>query len=786
MSVPLPTFSPEIADQLVKDTMPQGYLFLDTEGIGIDCSHKVLELFGLKTSQDFFDNWFRLSPTVQPNGRASVVYYQEIVSRVNASGKIVFEWLHNTINGEPLPVEVTCVRHSHNNKDFLVAYLKDMRTETDQQQDMDTEHFRLASILRSCPICFAILTEDSFAFVTPFMSNFFGVKAGDTFSSLFPDPTMADRLYQDARDNEIVPWVPVTLKTRYGEYKEMLAYSLAFDGTAGYCEQIVWLVDVTQSRKLERELKAAKELAEAATKAKSEFLANMSHEIRTPMNAIIGLTHLVLQSQLNDQQTEYLETVQQSAHILLRLINDILDFSKIEAGRMLLEYGEFSIGSVISEISAIISIPIQKKNLEFHVEVDENLPVLVMGDSVRLHQVILNLLTNAVKFTENGAIRLNIDVVEADFLSAVVRFSVTDSGIGMTPIQVKGLFQPFAQACASTTRKFGGTGLGLAISQQIVKLMHGEISCQSEQGKGTTFTFTARFGIPLEGEVVSVDESTEVKIHALLLGDSSHDQATVQHYIELLGAKVSQGGAELAEIKETLESGRIKDIDFIIFDFSDLSKSFVPVFKMLQEKHPNPMPVCVVVEHPALEPVLAELGIKDLAHTIKKPIVAGDLFNIVAKVVKYKEQLHHEQKASKSQIMARNKVGVDIPKTIRGANILLAEDNKINQMVAIGLLKVEGFETTVADNGRIALDLLEQQPFDLVLMDIQMPEMDGYETTKAIRSDERFKHIPIIAMTASAMSGDREASLEAGMNDYVAKPIDPKLLYSALVKWIRK
>ena len=453
---------------------------------------------------------------------------------------------------------------------------------------------------------------------------------------------------------------------------------------------------------------------------------------------------------------------------------------------MILEYRKFAIHSLITDLVAIVGVSAQQKKLELQVEVDENLPSIVMGDSVRLHQVVLNLLTNAIKFTEKGTIRLHAEVVESDGLSIVVRFSVTDSGMGMTPDQIKNIFKPFSQASASITRQFGGTGLGLAISKQIVELMHGSISCQSTHGKGTTFTFTARFGIPLEGEVINVDESTEIRTDALLVGDYPREQATMRHYIELLGSNVYQAKAELSEFKEILQSERIEAVDFIVFDFADLRKGFVPTYTALQEKRLDPMPLCVVTEQPGLHAVLDELGIRDSVLTLTKPVIAGDLFNIVAKVAACKEELRLKKRASDGQDSSQKEGEVVIPDSIRGAKILLAEDNKINQMVAVELLRVEGFETTVAENGKIAVELLQQQKFDLVLMDVQMPEMDGWEAARIIRSDERFRDLPILAMTANAMSGDREASLAAGMNDHISKPIEPKVLYGALARWIRK
>ena len=780
-----PTFPPEIIDQLVRDTVPLGYIYWDINGNGLGCSPGALELFGLKSHQEIFDHWEQLSPAFQPNGYTSKFYFNELLALADISGKIVSHWQFQTIHGEPIPVEMTCVRHCFNDDHVLITYIRDQRGVIPFQGPVD-DNFRFGSILRSCPLCFALLSGDQFTFVTPFMSNFLSVKVGDTLSTLITDTEVIEILCGEHDESDFISWIPVTIRTPCGEFKEMLVHMLCFDDANSHSEKILWLIDVTQSRRIERQLKADKELAEANTKAKSEFLANMSHEIRTPMNAIIGLTHIVLRTPLEPQQAEYIETVQQSAHILLRLINDILDFSKIEAGRMILEYREFSIKSIISEVSAVVDVPMQKKNLSLQIEMDENLPANVMGDSVRLHQVLLNLLTNAIKFTEEGIIRLTVEAAESDMLSAVIRFSITDSGIGMTPHQVKGLFMPFVQATASTTRRYGGTGLGLAIAKQIVELMHGEILCESELDKGTTFTFTVRLGIPLEGEIVNVDETAELRTDALLVGDSPQNLKTLQHYIELLKAKVHQTGVKLEEFKGFLESKKMVNIDFIIFDFSDLRKDFIPIYAALKEKKLPSMPMCVMVEHPELAPVLDELDIKDSVFTISKPIVASDIFNVMAKVAAHNEELRQKKKELDNQGPLRADEEMVIPDSIRGAKILLVEDNKINQMVAKELLRVEGFETTVADNGRIAVELLQENTYDLVLMDIQMPEMDGYEATRTIRSDVRFKDLPIVAMTASAMSGDRELTLESGMNDYIPKPIDPKMLYRALSKWIQK
>ena len=296
-------FSPEIIDRLVRDTMPLEYVVWDTKGDWIQCSPDLPELFGLNTPQEVCDHWDRLAPPIQPPGHSAQKLLKEMIALADLGGKIVFEWQCQTMNGEPIPIEMTCLKRSVDGRKFLIAYLQDLRDMQKTRRALETGNSRITSIFRSCPICFAILLDDQFTFLTPFMSNFLGVEIGDTFSSLIVDPKIAAWLCGNTNDNEVVSWIPLTIRTRFSENKEMLAYILCFDEKEGCTEKIVWLVDMTQSRKLENELKNAKEVAESATKAKSEFLANMSHEIRTPMNAIIGLTHLALLTPLTKQQT---------------------------------------------------------------------------------------------------------------------------------------------------------------------------------------------------------------------------------------------------------------------------------------------------------------------------------------------------------------------------------------------------------------------------------------------------------------------------------------------------
>jgi PAS domain S-box-containing protein len=391
----------------------------------------------------------------------------------------------------------------------------------------------------------------------------------------------------------------------------------------------------------ERELKLSRDLAEESTRAKSEFLANMSHEIRTPMNAIIGLTHLVLETDLSGQQFDYITRTQVAAENLLRIINDILDFSKIEAGKLEMEEIEFSLSDILNSLVDILGVKAGQKGLEFVVNLDSRVPTSLLGDPVRLGQILNNLISNSIKFTSQGRIEVKVSLEGTINPETEILFEVTDSGIGMTPEQISGLFTPFTQADTSTTRKYGGTGLGLTISKRLSEMMGGRIWCRSEIGHGSSFGFVAKF---------RVNQDT------------------------LIGSK---------------------------------------------------------------------------------------------------EKKKREKKTDK-----------EILKPIYGAKILLTEDNEVNQLVASRILNNAGFEVDIANNGLEAIDMVKRIKYDLVLMDIQMPEMDGLTASKTIRSLGGFEDLPIVAMTAHAMSGDREHSLAAGMNDHVSKPINITELFSALLKWI--
>ena len=537
--------------QIMLDATPLCCNFWDENFNNVDCNQEAVRLFDLSSKQEYLDRFFELSPEYQPDGHPSAEMAKEYIEIAFSEGAAKFEWMHQKLNGEPIPAEITLVRVRRGDGYIVAGYTRDLR-----------------------------------------------------------------------------------------ELKAMLA----------------------EMRKTEDELRLARDFAEKSARAKSEFLANMSHEIRTPMNAILGMTHFLRETQLDERQRTFVENADHSANLLLRIINDILDFSKIEAGRLEMEHIDFSLYGLLGNVHDIVATQVAAKSLKLVIEIDPAVPEFLQGDPLRLEQVLINLLNNAIKFTQAGVVAIHVSCVYGQcggpFGSAELLFEVKDTGIGMTAAQVANLFTPFTQADTSTTRKYGGTGLGLAISRSLVGLMGGTIWCESHPGEGSKFSFTGIFplakAVPAEGR----EEAAE-------------DSATSGTW----GRPDSAGGSPAGPA-----------------DYSSL----------------------------------------------------------------------------------------------RGLRVLLAEDNEINQMIAVELLTAKGIIVDAVGTGKEALEALERNEYDLILMDIQMPEMDGLTATEHLRADPRYRSLPVIAMTAHAMAGDREISIRSGMNDHITKPIDPQALYATLARWDRR
>ncbi len=703
-------------------------------------------------------------------------------------------------DGEELDVRMTVVAHDlneHQQIQYLIT-LNDITEQHRVARALETRNAsfeRLASNIPGFIYTFKLTPDGamSFPYASRGCKDIFGVEPADVEDDATPIAETIHPEYQVGFQNSVLDsarsmqaWnFEAPLNTVEGKWKWFHAASRPELQANG---DVVWeglVMDVTDRKQAEAELAIAKEAAEASAKTRAEFLANMSHEIRTPLNGIIGLSRLLLDTELNSIQNDYLRKVHTSSETLLGIINSILDFSKIESGKLRVEEIDFRLDSVLDNVGQMLEPKAAEKGLELLIQTDPDIPLDLIGDPLRLEQILINLCNNAIKFTSHGEVIISAGMLNQSGSNLSLQFRVQDTGIGLTSAQQKKIFESFTQADSSTTREYGGTGLGLAICKLLTELMGGKITVTSTPGKGSEFDFSIAVTCYQDRseKIVPLLSNNLRGLRVLLIDDNEAARKILEKTLQSMGFSVISKATSndgIAELYNAATSQENAEIHLLLMDWDMPGVDGLNTVKNINARDDIAKPPVIMMISAYDVEKTKSFDFGSLAGTwLHKPVTASNLFDSIAGILQ--SQSVAKRKPMQSAISPQE----TYTQALKGIRVLVVEDNEINQEVASKTLECVGVIVEIANNGRVAVNRLEDNPnqFDAVFMDLQMPEMDGFQATQKIRANTKYDDLPIIAMTAHAMEAEKQKCLDAGMQDHVAKPIDPEHLFATLNKW---
>ncbi len=755
----------------------------------LDCNAATVRMFGCKDQGEFIGlHPSEISPPQQQWGQDSRPAADQKIATAFEKGMDQFEWTHRRQNGEDFPAEVLLTAFELGGQRILQATVRDL-TERKKAEDW----LRLQdNALRAAANAIVITDrEGSVLSANPAFTALTGYSAEEVIGrnlrvlkSGKNDRSFYEHLWQTVLAGETWRGELINRRKDGSLYSEEMTITPVRDATGQVGHLISMKQDITDRKRAEAELQQAKEAAEAASQAKGDFLATMSHEIRTPMNGIIGMTGLLLDTPLGREQREHAETVRGSAEALLIIINDILDFAKIEAGRMTIEPIPCNLRDIVEEVAEMMAAKAEERGLDLVVRYAPDAPWRIVGDPGRIRQVLTNLAGNAIKFTEHGHVLIDVECEHRTGSEARLRVSVEDTGIGIPAEKFGQLFERFTQADASTTRRYGGTGLGLAISKQLVELMGGRLSVTSQPGEGSSFSIVLTLPLDAQAPTTSTSVTVLKGLRALVVDDNAVNRRVLDEQVTSFGMRtqcVASGQAALDAMREGVAAG--DPFRIAVIDFQMPSMDGEMLGHTIQSEPALRDTVMVMLTslghgHDAAR--LCEMG---FAARLVKPVRASQLASVLATAWVARRGLTTEKTAVAAAPVRTAPTAEPVHQF--PARVLVAEDNATNQKVAARMLEKLGCRVDVAANGREAVEMLGRLPYDIVFMDCQMPEMDGFAATAEIHRRQGDGHrTPIIAMTANAMLGDRERCLAAGMDDYVSKPVRAKFLLLALQRWL--